>query len=202
MASENRGCFVWLISLKKSCNERFARFRNRMRQRYYARRGKTLDPDTLLNETGTADMVVCKIASKSTKVVPQNMSSKNDEAVDSKIRTLTGTAADDESMADDILVVEFVTRIINKAADTLRQELPSNTTTVTVKPADDNISLSSSIISQIADMAVTESLTNIMTDADINQSAIRAPRTVKEFKEAFGITGYDVIDDGLPPVSV
>ncbi|XP_060553850.1 uncharacterized protein LOC132714937 [Ruditapes philippinarum] len=202
MASENRGCFVWLISLKKSCNERFARFRNRMRQRYYARKGKTLDPETLLNETGTADMVVCKIASKSTKVVPQNMSSKNDEAVDSKIRTVTGTAADDESMADDILVEEFVTRIINKAADTLRQELSSNTTTVTVKPAGDNISLSSSIISQIADMAVTESLTNIMTDADINQSAIRAPRTVKEFKEAFGITGYDAIDDGLPPVSV
>ncbi|XP_060576382.1 uncharacterized protein LOC132733723 [Ruditapes philippinarum] len=201
MASENRGCFVWLISLKKSCNERFARFRNRMRQRYYARRGKTLDPETLLNETGTADMVVCKIASKSTKVVPENLSSKNEEAVDSNITTVTGTAADDESMADDILVEEFVTRI-NKAADTLRQELPSNTTTVTVKRADDNISLSSSIISQIADIAVTESLTNIMTDADINQSAIRAPRTVKEFKEAFGITGYDAIDDGLPPVSV
>jgi hypothetical protein len=48
-----------------------------MRQRYYARRGKTLDPETLLNETGTADMVVCKIASKSTKVVPENLSSKN-----------------------------------------------------------------------------------------------------------------------------
>ncbi|XP_060563286.1 uncharacterized protein LOC132722757 [Ruditapes philippinarum] len=147
-------------------------------------------------------MVVCKIASKSTKVVPENLSSKNDEAVASKITTVTGTAADDESMADDILVEEFVTRIINKAADTLRQELPSNSTTVTVKRADDNSSLSSSIISQIADMAVTESLTNIMTDADINQSAIRAPRTVKEFKEAFGITGYDAIDDGLPPVSV
>ncbi|XP_060560315.1 uncharacterized protein LOC132720241 [Ruditapes philippinarum] len=201
MASENRGCFVWLISFKKSCNERFARFRNRMRQRYYARRGKTLDPETLLNETGTADMVVCKIASKSNKVDPQNLSSKNDEAVDSKITTVTGTAADDESMADDILVVEFVTRIINKAADTLRQELPSNTTTVTVRPADDIISLSSSIISQIADMAVTESLLNIVTDADTNQSAIRASRTVKEFKEAFGISGYDITDDGLPPVS-
>jgi hypothetical protein len=48
-----------------------------MRQRYYARRGKSLDPETLLNETGTADMVVCKIASKSNKVVPENVSSKN-----------------------------------------------------------------------------------------------------------------------------
>jgi hypothetical protein len=46
-----------------------------MRQRYYARRGKTLDPETLLNETGNADMVVCKIASKSNKVAPQWLSS-------------------------------------------------------------------------------------------------------------------------------
>jgi hypothetical protein len=46
------------------------------------------------------------------------------------------------------LVAEYVTYIIDKAADTLRQELPSNTKTVTVKPADDNISLSSSIISR------------------------------------------------------
>jgi hypothetical protein len=48
-----------------------------MRQRYYARRGKTLDPVTLLNETGTADMVVGKIAGKANKVVPQNLSYKN-----------------------------------------------------------------------------------------------------------------------------
>ncbi|XP_060581691.1 uncharacterized protein LOC132738243 [Ruditapes philippinarum] len=202
MASENRGCFVWLISLKKSCNERFARFRNRMRQRYYARRGKTLDPETLLNETGTADMVVCKIASKSNKVVPQNLSSKNDDNVDTENTTVTEIIANDKTTADDKLVAEYVTCIINKAADTLRQELSNNTIPVTVSPADDNISLSSSIISQIADMAVTESLSNIVMDADINQSATRAPRTVKEFKEAFGITGYDVIDDGLPPVSV
>ncbi|XP_060564781.1 uncharacterized protein LOC132723990, partial [Ruditapes philippinarum] len=176
MASENRGCFVWLISFKKTCNERFARFRNRMRQRYYARRGKTLDPETLLNETGNADMVVCKIASKSNKVVPQNLSSKNDDVVDNEIATVTETTTGDK------LVEEYVTWIIDKAADTLRHELPSNTTTVTVWPADDNISLSSSIISQIADMAVTESLSNIMTHADINHSAIRASRTVKEFK--------------------
>jgi hypothetical protein len=37
-------------------------------------------------------------------------------------------------------------------------------------------------LTEIADMAVTESLSNIMMDADINQSAIRAPRIVKEFK--------------------
>ncbi|XP_060572518.1 uncharacterized protein LOC132730574 [Ruditapes philippinarum] len=202
MASENSGCFIWLISFKKSCNERFARFRNRLRQRYYARRGKTLDPETLLNETGTADMVVGKIASKSNKVVPQKLSSKNDDAVDTEITTVTEIIADDNNTADDILVAEYVTSIINKAADSLRQELPSNTTTVTVRPADDNISLSSSIISQIADMAVTESLSNIVTYADINQSAIRKAKTIKEFKEAFGITGCDVTDDGLPPVSV
>ncbi|XP_060577050.1 uncharacterized protein LOC132734341 [Ruditapes philippinarum] len=195
MASENRGCFVWLISLKKSCNERFARFRNRMRQRYYARRGKTLDPETLLNETGNADMVVSKIASKSNKVVPQKLPSKNEDIVDNEIATVTETTADDK------LVEEYVACIIDKAADTLRQELPCNTKIVTLRPADDNISLSSSIISQIADMTVTESLLNIVTDADINHSAIRAPRTVKEFKEAFGITECDITDDGLPPVS-
>ncbi|XP_060581694.1 uncharacterized protein LOC132738246 isoform X3 [Ruditapes philippinarum] len=177
MARENRGCFVWLISLKKSCNERFARFRNRLRQRYYARRGKTLDPVTLLNETGTADMVVGKIAGKANKVVPQNLSYKNDDVVDIESATVRETTADDK------LVEEYVTYIIDKAADTLRQELPCNTTPVTVMPDDDNISLSSSIISQIADMAVTESLSNIVADADVNHSAIRAPRTVKEFKD-------------------
>ncbi|XP_060551673.1 uncharacterized protein LOC132713203 [Ruditapes philippinarum] len=196
MDTENPGCCVWLISFKKSCNERFARFRNRLRQTYYARRGKTLDPETLLNETGTADMVVVKTVSKSNKVVPENLTSKNDDAVDTENTTVTETEADDR------LVEDFVACIIDKAADTLRQELPSNTTAITVKSADDNISLSSSIISQIADMAVTESLSNIVMDADINHSAIRAPKTVKEFKEAFGITGYDDIDDGLPPVSV
>ncbi|XP_060551675.1 uncharacterized protein LOC132713204 isoform X2 [Ruditapes philippinarum] len=192
MASENPGCCVWLISFKKSCNERFARFRNRLRQRYYSRRGKTLDPETLLNETGTADMVVVKTVSKSNKVVPE-MSSTTDDAVDATVT---------ETETDDRLVAEYVPCIIDKAADTLRQEFPSNTTAITVKSADDNISLSSSIISQIADMAVTESLSNIVMDVDINHSAIRAPKTVKEFKEAFGITGYDDIDDGLPPVSV
>jgi hypothetical protein len=59
----------------------FARFRNRLRQRYYARRGKTLDPETLLNETGTADMVVGKIASKSNKVVPKKLSSNNGKII-------------------------------------------------------------------------------------------------------------------------
>ncbi|XP_060576713.1 uncharacterized protein LOC132734028 [Ruditapes philippinarum] len=140
-------------------------------------------------------MVVCKIASKSNKVVHQNMPSVNDDVVDNENSTVI------EVTVDDKLVEKYVTCIIDKAADTLRQELPSNTKTVTVRPADDNISLSSSIISQIADMAVTESLSNIVADADINHSAIRAPRTVTEFKEAFGITGCDITDDGLPPVS-
>ncbi|XP_060572519.1 uncharacterized protein LOC132730575 [Ruditapes philippinarum] len=145
-------------------------------------------------------MVVGKIASKSNKVVPQKLSSKNDDAVE--ITTVAEIIADDNTTEDDRLVAEYVTGIINKAADSLRQELHSNTTTVTVRPADDNVSLSSSIISQIADMAVTESLSNIVTAANINQSAIRKAKTIKEFKEAFGITGSDVTDDGLPPVSV
>ncbi|XP_060605472.1 uncharacterized protein LOC132757988 [Ruditapes philippinarum] len=140
-------------------------------------------------------MVVCKIASKSDKVVPQNLSSVNDDVVDIESVTVIETTEYDK------LVVEYVTYIIDNAADTLRQELSSNITTVSAKPADDNISLSSSIISEIADMAVTESLSNIVMDADINHSAIRAPRTVKEFKEAFGITECDITDDGLPPVS-
>ncbi|XP_060605546.1 uncharacterized protein LOC132758042 [Ruditapes philippinarum] len=128
MASDSRGCFVWLISFKKSCNERFARFRNRLRQRYYARRGKSLDPETLLNETGNAEMVVCKIANKSDKIVPQNLSSHNDDVVDNE------NSAVIEVTADDKLVEEYVTYIIDKAADTLKQELPSNTNTVTVMP--------------------------------------------------------------------
>ena len=53
---------------------KWARFRNRLRQRYYARRGKTLNPETVLNETGTADMVVEKIHHRSNKVVPQQPS--------------------------------------------------------------------------------------------------------------------------------
>jgi hypothetical protein len=65
---------------------KFARFRNRLRQRYYARRGKTLDPETLLNETGTADVVVVKTVSKSNKVVPENLSSKN--GIDTRLHVM------------------------------------------------------------------------------------------------------------------
>lgn len=46
------------------------------------------------------------------------------------------------------LVEEYVMYIINKAVDSLRQEVHHNTHTAILKPADDNISLSSSVISR------------------------------------------------------
>jgi hypothetical protein len=55
-------------------------------------------------------------------------------------------------------------------------------------------------LTEIADMAVTESLSNIVMDVNINHSAIRAPKTVKEFKGKIfclklihgGMTGLEI----------
>ncbi|XP_053372851.1 uncharacterized protein LOC123561880 [Mercenaria mercenaria] len=101
------------------------------------------------------------------------------------------------------LVGEYLSCIIDKAADSLRQTSPSNTKSIKEKSAYDGVSLSSSIISQIADIAVTESLSNVVLEDDVNHSAFHdaRPKTIKEFMEVFGIVD-DVAGDGLPTVSM
>ncbi|XP_053386614.1 uncharacterized protein LOC123538791 [Mercenaria mercenaria] len=99
----------------------------------------------------------------------------------------------------DKLVGEYVSSIIHSAADALKQTSLSNTVVVMENVADDNVSLSSSIISQMADTAVTESLTNILIEADINHSAICNARskTVNEPRDAFEVVCGNVVDDDL-----
>ncbi|XP_053395164.1 uncharacterized protein LOC123524132 [Mercenaria mercenaria] len=201
MAKESSGCFAWLFSLKTSCNERWARFRNRFRQRFYARRGQTVDPATVLNETGTRDIVITKTPYKTNKVLPLNLATAAVVKEDQSVPEQYPHAAETDKGFDH-LVDEYVLCIIRNAADSLRQASHSSTHIVMDNVADDKVSLSSSIISQIADTAVTESLTNIVLEADINYSAIHVTkaRTVKEFMEALGIVSRDVDDGGLPPV--
>ncbi|XP_053408813.1 uncharacterized protein LOC123560797 [Mercenaria mercenaria] len=203
MAEENHGCFAWLISFKNSCNERWARFRNRFRQGFFVIKGEVLDPETLLNETGARDMVIRKTPYKSNQVVPQSLApvtAVKDDAILIENASLTETTDEDF----DTLVGEYVFCIIDKAADSLRQASPGNTKSIREKSADDGVSLSSSIISQIADIAVTESLSNVVLEDDVNHSAIHdaRPKTIKEFMETFGIVGDEVADDGLPTVSL
>ncbi|XP_045173522.2 uncharacterized protein LOC123535058 [Mercenaria mercenaria] len=171
MEKENTGCFAWIVSLKQSCNERWARFRNRLRRRFYARRGQNIDLSTIVNETGTRDMVITKTPYKKNKVLPEDLAAprpnENECPVDVGSASATGLNEDFEK-----LVGDYVSRIIAKAADTLlmeRQPLLGNKNVILENSADD-ISLSPSIISQIADTAVTESLSNIL-EANMNQSA-------------------------------
>ncbi|XP_053386495.1 uncharacterized protein LOC123537765 [Mercenaria mercenaria] len=194
MAKESSGCFAWVISLKRSCNERWARFRNRFRQRFYARRGQTVDPTTVLNETGTSDMVISKTPYKSNKIVPLNQAVMAVQKDDLGVTDEHAPTADADNDFDK-LVGEFVSCIINSAADALKQTSLSNTVVVIENVADDNVSLSSSIISQMADTAVTESLTNILTEADINHSASHYARSKP--RDAFEVVCGDVVDDGL-----
>ncbi|XP_053374799.1 uncharacterized protein LOC123533120 [Mercenaria mercenaria] len=178
MEKESTGCFAWIVSLKQSCNERWARFRNRLRRRFYARRGQTVDPSTIVNETGTRDMVITKTPYKKNKVLPEVLATPraNEECpMDAESAQATGIHENFEK-----LVGDYVSRIISNAADTLlteRQASLGNKNVILENTADD-ISLSPSIISQIADTAVSESLSNIL-ESNLNQSAIH--NTIKEF---------------------
>ncbi|XP_045172044.1 uncharacterized protein LOC123534065 isoform X2 [Mercenaria mercenaria] len=158
MDNENCGCFAWIVSFRQSCNERWARFRNRLRRRFYARRGQTIDPSTIVNETGTRDMVLSKTPYKTNKVLPES---------------LAATMAAEK-------VEEYVSCIVAKARESLLMEtqaVPGNKNVI-VENSADYISLSSSVISHIADIAVTESLSNALLESNINQSSIH--RDIKE----------------------
>ncbi|XP_053407361.1 uncharacterized protein LOC128559513 [Mercenaria mercenaria] len=180
MPNERTGYFTWIVSFKQSCNERWARFRNRLRRRFYARRGQRIDPSTIVNETGTRDMVISKSPNKTNKVLPENLAAPKTTVTECSVDvgSVSTTGLDDSF---EKLVGEYVSGIIIKAVDTLRLErwTPMGSTNVTVDNSADRISLSSSIVSQIADIAVAESLSNILLDTNINQSAIR--KTIKEF---------------------
>ncbi|XP_053407360.1 uncharacterized protein LOC123547974 isoform X2 [Mercenaria mercenaria] len=198
MPKESTGCFAWIVSFKQSCDERWARFRNRLRRRFYARRGQRIDPSTIVNETGTRDMVISKSPYKTNKVLPENLVAPKTTVTEYSVAvgSVAATGLDD---VFEKLVGEYVSGIIIKAVDTLRLErwTPLSSTNVTVDNSADRVSLSSSIVSQIADIAVAESLSNILLDTNINQSAIR--KTIKEFMEVFGIVGGEVCDQ--PTVS-
>ncbi|XP_053407359.1 uncharacterized protein LOC123547974 isoform X1 [Mercenaria mercenaria] len=180
MPKESTGCFAWIVSFKQSCDERWARFRNRLRRRFYARRGQRIDPSTIVNETGTRDMVISKSPYKTNKVLPENLVAPKTTVTEYSVAvgSVAATGLDD---VFEKLVGEYVSGIIIKAVDTLRLErwTPLSSTNVTVDNSADRVSLSSSIVSQIADIAVAESLSNILLDTNINQSAIR--KTIKEF---------------------
>ncbi|XP_053399801.1 uncharacterized protein LOC123559105 [Mercenaria mercenaria] len=179
MDKESTGCFAWIVNFKQSCNERWARFRNRLRRRFYAPRGQTIDPSTIVNETGTMDMVITKTY-KTNKILPESLAAPGTTAKECPEDVVTAPATGINEGVEK-LVGEYVTGIINNVARTLcmeRQALPGNTNVIMENSAD-NVSLSPSIISQIANIAVAESLSNIVLESDVNQSAIH--RDIKEF---------------------
>ncbi|XP_045176464.2 uncharacterized protein LOC123536998 [Mercenaria mercenaria] len=193
MSGEKSGCFTWCVRLKEACNERWARFINRLRRRFYARRDQRVDSASVLNETGTKDMVLSKTPRRSNIVIPDILAgnSVTDEPLNVAI-------VNDKDI--DMQVGEYVARIIQTAVDSLKScaQLLSNTRIITVN-ADDNVSLTSSVISQIADIAVTDSLTNIVMENDTNQSAIKGmkSRTSAEFMDTHRLVSADNADDDL-----
>ncbi|XP_053384933.1 uncharacterized protein LOC123536999 [Mercenaria mercenaria] len=195
MAGEKSGCFTWCVRLKEACNERWARFINRLRRRFYARRGQRVDPASVLNETGTKDMVLSKTPRKSNIVIPDILAGNS-----VTVEPLSVGCATEKDF--DKQVEEYVARIIQTAADTLMSEaqLLSNTRIITVN-TEDNVSLTSSVISQIADIAVTDSLSNIAMESDINQSAINLNklRRIEELMDNYGTVADDKDDaSGVP----
>ncbi|XP_045172043.1 uncharacterized protein LOC123534065 isoform X1 [Mercenaria mercenaria] len=179
MDNENCGCFAWIVSFRQSCNERWARFRNRLRRRFYARRGQTIDPSTIVNETGTRDMVLSKTPYKTNKVLPESLAAT---MAAEKERPVVVGSVPPTGRYDDFekLVEEYVSCIVAKARESLLMEtqaVPGNKNVI-VENSADYISLSSSVISHIADIAVTESLSNALLESNINQSSIH--RDIKE----------------------
>ncbi|XP_045192255.2 uncharacterized protein LOC123548782 [Mercenaria mercenaria] len=180
MEKENTGCFAWIVSFKQSCNERWARFRNRLRRRFYARRGQTIDPSTIVNETGTKDMVISITPYRRNKVIPERL--VDPRATGKELPEDAGSVlATETDESFEKQVGDYVTCIITKATDILLQERQASlgNQNVIVENSADAIPLSPSIISQIADIAVTESLTNIVLKSNINQSAIH--NTIREY---------------------
>ncbi|XP_045172042.2 uncharacterized protein LOC123534064 isoform X2 [Mercenaria mercenaria] len=193
MDNENCGCFAWIVSFKQSCNERWARFRNRLRRRFYARRGQTIDPSTIVNETGTKDMVLSKTPFKTNKVLPESLAATM--TTEKVCPVVAGSVPATGSNEDfEKLVGEYTSCIIANARETLLMEKQAShgNKNVIVENFADNVSMSSSVISHIADIAVTESLSNAVLESNINQSAIH--RDIKEFMGIFGAVGGEVED--------
>ncbi|KAL4225890.1 hypothetical protein ACF0H5_013878 [Mactra antiquata] len=91
------------------------------------------------------------------------------------------------------LLDQFVNELLIKAKSDIDSEIMNIESTL------DNISMSSSIISQLADAVVTESLSSLANN--INQSAdVNGPKTVSEIINTFGIA-KESNDDGMPAVS-
>ncbi|KAL4225975.1 hypothetical protein ACF0H5_013962 [Mactra antiquata] len=91
------------------------------------------------------------------------------------------------------LLDQFINEILNNAKTDLESQIMNMESTL------DRLSMSSSIISQIADALVTDSLTSIAND--INQSAdVCRQKTISEFMNTFGIAN-ETHDDGMPAVS-
>ncbi|XP_060588001.1 uncharacterized protein LOC132743496 isoform X2 [Ruditapes philippinarum] len=180
---EKTGCFTWCVRLRDVCNKRWARMMNRLRRRLHGRRGQRVDPETIIDETGARDMVL----TKSYIVIPDILASK-----DTGTDTPRDRAINDQDF--DRQVEEYVAGILKSEVDTLTSDsqLLSNTKLIKVD-ADDNISLTSSVISQIADIAVTQSLSAIAMEADINQSANKhnKPKTFSDFIDVSGINADD-----------
>ncbi|XP_060600789.1 uncharacterized protein LOC132754210 isoform X2 [Ruditapes philippinarum] len=156
---------------------------NRLRRRLHGRRGQRVDPETIIDETGARDMVL----TKSYIVIPDILASK-----DTGIDTPRDMAINDQDF--DRQVEEYVAGILKSAVDTLTSDsqLLSNTKLIKVD-ADDNISLTSSVISQIADIAVTQSLSAIAKETDINQSANKPnkPKAYSDFIDVSDINAGD-----------
>ncbi|XP_053399800.1 uncharacterized protein LOC123557514 isoform X2 [Mercenaria mercenaria] len=187
MDKESTGCFAWIVNFKQSCNERWARFRNRLRRRFYARRGQTIDPSTIVNETGTRDMVITKTY-KTNKILPESLAAPGTlvKECPGNVGRVPATESNDDFEKQ---VGDYVAGIISNAAHTMcmeRQALLGNTNIIMDNSAD-NVSLSPSIISQIANIAVAESLSNIVLQSNINQSAIH--RDIKEFMGNANVLG-------------
>ncbi|XP_053400644.1 uncharacterized protein LOC128557358 [Mercenaria mercenaria] len=147
MNKENTGCFAWIVNFKQSCNERWARFRNRLRRRFYARRGQTIDPSTIVNETGTRDMVITKTY-KTNIILPEGLAAPGTAAKECPGAVCEPVTGINEGFEKH--VGEYVSGIITHAAHTLcmeRQALLGNTNIIMDNSAV-NVSLSPSIISR------------------------------------------------------
>ncbi|KAL4225970.1 hypothetical protein ACF0H5_013957 [Mactra antiquata] len=91
------------------------------------------------------------------------------------------------------LLDKFINEILHNAQTTLESQIRN------AESALDKISMTSSVISQIAEAVVTDSLTSLVQNA--NQSAeTNRPKILSEFMNTFGIA-KETTDYGMPTVS-
>ncbi|KAL4223286.1 hypothetical protein ACF0H5_016757 [Mactra antiquata] len=146
MDLKTNGCFAWLKNIKKTLNERWARFRTKHNKRD-------------------------KIDNISTTYLHHLLARRNERA----------------------LLDQFINEILNNAQTDIESQIRH------VESALDIISMTSSVISQIAEAVVTDSLTSVVHN--VNQSAeTNRPKTLTELMNTFGIVN-ETNDDGMPAVS-